>query len=479
MSDNLKRAESLFNRIIMNQGADLSPTVSASSGASTPSFPPRSKHHHNNHHQHNSHDNNNNNNSNNNGSRNHYNNHHHGSSSSHAPVIEFSKLPKLDVQKLTQEALASVSVSDHVLAYCWTVWHHSRNKKPAAQVAAAATSAVESDAAQVGVDSYLQTTNQVQFTHQSQDSSSSTTISHVASVEQMWTMLTSIKNSFKLAIGTEFLIFKTGVNPAWEDPVNAKGGRWIFRFARKSQDQKELQQGSGGGGDALSPCQSVEKLRKRSALVWERLVLKILTGNFIPNSQSLELQNVLLNDICGIVLSVRKDEDIISVWNSNLNFSKKQLEKLSAATSTSGANTSPLSAFQARRVICDAILRVIRECDSIIDGGSDGVTTSDSGANERVWGVSFEYRLHVEAPHGGGATNGGGEGSNVNSGNSNRERGGGKNNNRYHNHNHNSHHHHNHQHHQNHHGHHKSSSLLPSSSSSSSSTTSARQAAAN
>lgn len=82
------------------------------------------------------------------------------------------------------------------------------------------------------------------------------------------------------------------------------------------------------------------------------------------------------------MLSLRKDEDIISLWNSNLNFfGKKEGKKLTS--------------FQARRILCDSILRVIRECDLIIQG-SDCVETIDSGSNERVHGVSFEYRIHAD-----------------------------------------------------------------------------------
>ena len=56
-------------------------------------------------------------------------------------------------------------------------------------------------------------------------------------------------------------------------------------------------------------------------------MLKTLTGSLIPDSNSSEIQELLLNDICGLVLSVRKDEDIISLWNSNLNFSEKRTKQ--------------------------------------------------------------------------------------------------------------------------------------------------------
>ena len=42
-----------------------------------------------------------------------------------------------------------------------------------------------------------------------------------------------------------------------------------------------------------------------------------------------------------------------------------------------------MTSFQARKIICDSILRVIRECD-LINQGSDCVETIDTGSNERV-----------------------------------------------------------------------------------------------
>lgn len=36
----------------------------------------------------------------------------------------------------------------------------------------------------------------------------------------------------KLSIGSNYHLFKEGVRPMWEDPINAKGGKWIFTNAR-------------------------------------------------------------------------------------------------------------------------------------------------------------------------------------------------------------------------------------------------------
>jgi hypothetical protein len=222
-----------------------------------------------------------------------------------------------------------------------------------------------------GVDSYLQTTNEIDFL--SAADQGQTTTNSIGSIEQLWMSLSSIKKTYELPIGTELLIFKTGINPVWEDPINTKGGRWVFRFNRRST-----------GNDDHD---SVKSMRKRTSLIWERLLLKTITGSIIPEGNSVEFQDLLLNDISGLVLSVRKDEDIISIWNSNLNFSSKNAKK--------EVDGKKLTSFQARRIICDSILRIIRECD-LINQGSDCIDTVDSGSNERVLGVSFEYRLHAD-----------------------------------------------------------------------------------
>ncbi|RCK65266.1 Eukaryotic translation initiation factor 4E-4 [Candida viswanathii] len=347
MSENLKRAESLFNRI-MNPGAhdsssSLHSQVSAGSPITATSESPISL-----------------------------------SSTTILPGTAStsnaiprkytvpSKIPKLDVEKLTQEALATVPSTHHTLPYCWTIWYHSRTKKkdPVVKPEESEGVSVEEQQNNPGVDLYLQTTSELSFV----DSTTGAKIQHIASLEQMWSSISSLKITFDLNIGTEFLIFKTGVNPVWEDPINSKGGRWVFRFNRKLMNDDDLHK--------------QEALRKRTSLIWERLVLKTVTGSLIPDSNSEEIQELLLNDISGLVLSLRKDEDIISLWNSNLNFFGKK-------------ETKKLTSFQARRILCDSILRVIRECD-LITQGSDCVETIDTGSNERVFGVSFEYRIHAD-----------------------------------------------------------------------------------
>ncbi|KAI3690763.1 hypothetical protein L2E82_48970 [Cichorium intybus] len=76
---------------------------------------------------------------------------------------------------------------------------------------------------------------------------------------------------------TDLHLFKQGIRPLWEDSANYKGGNWIIRFKKAV-----------------------------SGRFWEDLVLA-LVGDQLDYS----------DNICGIVLSVRFNEDILSVWNRN------------------------------------------------------------------------------------------------------------------------------------------------------------------
>lgn len=359
MSENLKRAESLFNRI-MNQNKP-GETKSAPQGNS---------------HRHSQNENR--------GHRLLYrrgrdnnlkNSEHHGNGNRHEhhkeEALASIDLPKRDPVKEAQAAVAKVPQDHHVLPYCWTVWHHLRLKVKPEETEADKDNTSSASAA---VDSYLQTTNEIEFRDVANPDETTKTI---ASVEQLWGSLSQTKRAFELHHSTQLLIFKTGINPVWEDPINAKGGRWVFRFGRRSHP----------GHTDKDPEMSA-RVRQRTSMIWERLVLRTLTGSLIPDKQYLKhVQEQLLSDISGLALSIRRDEDIVSLWNSNLHFGRRRGDD---------EDKKPLQPFQARRIMCDAILRVIRECDLILQG-SDCVETTATGSTERVAGVSFEYRLHAES----------------------------------------------------------------------------------
>ena len=73
----------------------------------------------------------------------------------------------------------------------------------------------------------------------------------------------------------DYHVFQEGIKPMWEDEANVNGGKWIVRL------RKGL-----------------------AARYWEDILLALLGGQFRVG-----------NEICGCVLSVRYQEDILSVWN--------------------------------------------------------------------------------------------------------------------------------------------------------------------
>lgn len=395
MSENLKRAESLFNRI-MNPNR---PQSSGDSASNTKPYHKSSNHNQQNgnygndqelgrsnsrHSNHHSNGYTNGNSSNGNGhhryntrSYNKY-NHNQPSPASSTAIASFD-LPKRDPAKEAQDAVSALGVNLHVLPYCWTIWFHSRTKAKAPVVSEEATqNAATADLTKPGaaaVDSYLQAATEIEFPNFENPTE---TVKPIASLEQMWVSLSSLKKTHELVNGSELLIFKTGVNPVWEDPINAKGGRWVFRFSHRVHPNAAGQETQ----------ENVQKGRRRATLVWERLVLKTLTGSILLGRK--EHHDALLSDIVGLVLSVRRDEEIISIWNSNLHFGKKKAEE--------DEKKGGLTGFHARRVYCDAILRVIREVDAIMLG-SDCIETQLSSSTERVSGVTFEYRLHSDNAH--------------------------------------------------------------------------------
>uniref|UniRef100_A0A8D0UK69 Eukaryotic translation initiation factor 4E family member 2 n=1 Tax=Sus scrofa TaxID=9823 RepID=A0A8D0UK69_PIG len=74
---------------------------------------------------------------------------------------------------------------------------------------------------------------------------------------------------------SDFHLFKEGIKPMWEDDANKNGGKWIIRLRK----------------GLASRC-------------WENLILAMLGEQFMVGEE-----------ICGAVVSVRFQEDIISIWN--------------------------------------------------------------------------------------------------------------------------------------------------------------------
>lgn len=293
MSENLKRAESLFNRI-MNQGKE----------------PPKPTH---NHHPQNHHHHHHQNHQNHHHHQNHHNHHTHNNRNKHRNEIKNHQ-----AMKIPGQVVASLE-NQHILPYCWTIWHHSRyslSKKKDDKV------------------NYLQRTQELELPQYGTND----VTKYIGSLEQMWTSFSFLVNPKDVSMGTEYFVFKSGINPVWEDPLNTQGGRWVFKFPRED--------GS----------------RSRVCLIWERLIIRLLIGD-LPG----EDREKMLNEINGVVISIRKEEDIISIWNSNVSRIFKRQNAI-------------------KRGICEFMNDVIREVDEM----------NGEPVGDKTRGVLFKYRVHAD-----------------------------------------------------------------------------------
>ncbi|KIP03011.1 hypothetical protein PHLGIDRAFT_130408 [Phlebiopsis gigantea 11061_1 CR5-6] len=118
-------------------------------------------------------------------------------------------------------------------------------------------------------------------------------ISAFSSVESFWSLWTHINPPSSLLPTTDYLLFHSGIRrPVWEDPVNISGGKWIIRLRKGVADR-----------------------------LWEDLVLAIIGDQFADCELESGADGKDVDgkeewpEICGCTISVRQNEDIISIWN--------------------------------------------------------------------------------------------------------------------------------------------------------------------
>ncbi|KAI8974317.1 translation initiation factor eIF 4e-like domain-containing protein [Pilobolus umbonatus] len=105
-------------------------------------------------------------------------------------------------------------------------------------------------------------------------------------IEDFWAVFSHLQRPSALPNISDCQLFKEGVRPVWEDAANIEGGKWIVRIKKGLADR-----------------------------YWESLVLAIIGDQFDVN-----------DEICGLVLSIRGSEDIISVWNKTASDGKIYLK---------------------------------------------------------------------------------------------------------------------------------------------------------
>jgi len=98
-------------------------------------------------------------------------------------------------------------------------------------------------------------------------------------VEDFWRIFNNIRPSSKLLSGSNYHVFKENVEPKWEHPENKQGGKWVVA----SKNKKDF----------------LDK-------IWLWTVLACIGENLEED-----------NEICGCVVSIRKQGDRVALWTKH------------------------------------------------------------------------------------------------------------------------------------------------------------------
>jgi len=98
-------------------------------------------------------------------------------------------------------------------------------------------------------------------------------------IQDFWKWFNNIPSAENLPARTSYHIMKEGIRPLWEDSANVEGGSL-----------------------------SVKLSKNQTNYVWLQLILGVIGEQF---SQILAEED----DICGLSISMRKDESVITLWN--------------------------------------------------------------------------------------------------------------------------------------------------------------------
>jgi translation initiation factor 4E len=188
------------------------------------------------------------------------------------------KKPESEASIGSEEIRPAEHHDDHVLSASWTVWFLYRGPG-------------------VKISNYLLATKQV---------------GDFSTVEGFWHVYLHLRRVDKLPFTSEFQIFRQGVKPMWEDPINVQGGKWVVRFRRSLKGKKDEAAVSGQTETGVAPNSiKYNHIRQQTAVKWEKLLLAVVGGTLC--------EEVPQDEVVGAVVSVRRDEDIISVWTRSGN----------------------------------------------------------------------------------------------------------------------------------------------------------------
>ncbi|KAA1082963.1 hypothetical protein PGT21_021619 [Puccinia graminis f. sp. tritici] len=126
-------------------------------------------------------------------------------------------------------------------------------------------------------------------------------------VESFYSLYLHIKRPSNHQPISDLHIFVDPIKPAWEDPLNVRGGKWTIRLKKGLANrlwETLILSLVGGGLEKLiaNPNPDLDHLNTSSS------------DENTNNNNNNELSDYA-REICGAVLSIRRDEDILAVWH--------------------------------------------------------------------------------------------------------------------------------------------------------------------
>eukprot|EP01125_Pyxidicula_operculata_P008410 TRINITY_DN2821_c0_g1_i1.p1 TRINITY_DN2821_c0_g1~~TRINITY_DN2821_c0_g1_i1.p1 ORF type:complete len:203 (+),score=27.59 TRINITY_DN2821_c0_g1_i1:36-644(+) len=110
-----------------------------------------------------------------------------------------------------------------------------------------------------------------------------------STVEDFWCLWNNIKGAHELAYGSNYHLFKEGIEPKWEDPSNTNGGKWLVELQTSKSEQVNQ--------------------------VWLWAVLSCIGCSYDDE-----------DEICGVVISIRKGKNKIALWTKSCD--KDKMERI-------------------------------------------------------------------------------------------------------------------------------------------------------
>lgn len=110
-------------------------------------------------------------------------------------------------------------------------------------------------------------------------------------VEDFWCLYNNIVTPARLVSGSDFSLFKAGIEPKWEDAANQYGGKWTFLLPKGT-------------------------LKNQLDQYWLNLLLAVIGEQFDGDAS---------NEICGVVINIRNKQDRLSIWTKTASNESAQI----------------------------------------------------------------------------------------------------------------------------------------------------------